>query len=106
MGETVDNGRRRIMQGADILDPQNELGEGEFLREWIFFRDVVKMVEKSVNFNAFLLQGGKEETAVCLLIKSDPMVPNCKYYFSKFEPKEPMLVACLISGGVGILSCS
>jgi hypothetical protein len=60
------------MQGADILDPQNELGEGEFLREWILFRDFVEMVDKSLDFSAFLMQGRKEETALYLLIKSDP----------------------------------
>jgi hypothetical protein len=38
MVETVDNGRRRIVQRADILDSQNELGEGELLRERIFMK--------------------------------------------------------------------
>jgi hypothetical protein len=59
-GEMVHNDRQQILQGADILDPQNKLSEGEFLREWILFRDVVETVDKSVDFNAFLLQGGKE----------------------------------------------
>jgi hypothetical protein len=49
-----------------------ELCEGELLRDWILLRDVVETVKKSVNFNAFLLQGGKEEMALCLLIKNDP----------------------------------
>jgi hypothetical protein len=57
---------------VDILDPQNDIGDGELLGEWILFSDVVKMVDKYFDFNAFLLQGGKEETALCLLIKSDP----------------------------------
>jgi hypothetical protein len=57
------------MQGVDILGQQNELGEGEFLREWILFRDIIETVDKSVDFNAFLLQGVKEGMALCLLIK-------------------------------------
>jgi hypothetical protein len=71
-GEMVHNDRQQILQGADILDPQNKLSEGEFLGEWILFRDAVETVDKSVDFNAFLLQGGKEEKALCLFIKSDP----------------------------------
>jgi hypothetical protein len=47
-GETIYNGRRQILQGADILDPQNELSEGEFFGEWILFGDFVETVDKYV----------------------------------------------------------
>jgi hypothetical protein len=74
----VVNGRRRILQGTDIPDPQNELSEGELLRKWILFRDVVEMVDKSVDFNAFLLQLERKKRICVFSSKVTPMVPNCK----------------------------
>jgi hypothetical protein len=55
----VDDCGQGIMEGVDVFYAQYKLRESEFLRQGISTRDVIQMIHKPVQFNAFLMEGRK-----------------------------------------------
>jgi hypothetical protein len=46
---------------VNVFDAQDKLHDSEFLRQEISIRKVIESIKKPVNFNAFLLESGKEK---------------------------------------------